>query len=155
MDSVAPMIQNRLVIDTNVLLDLFVFNDTRWQPLLAALEDGSVEAYTSADCRCEWQIVLGYAHLPLNDASRAIAEQRFASLIRSWPGDPLPLPLPLCKDRDDQKFLELARDCGAQALITKDKALLKLARQTRKRGLFHIVTPQQWPLLAAVGNTQA
>lgn len=139
-----PMIQNRVVIDTNVLLDLFVFNDPRWQPLLAALEDGRVEAWTRADCSCEWRIVLEYPHLPLDQVSRAIAHERFARLVRMWEGDPIALALPSCKDTDDQKFLELARDAGASALITKDKALLKLARQMRRRGLYAIVTPQVW-----------
>jgi hypothetical protein len=50
--------------------------------------------------------------------------------------------LPRCADRDDQKFLELARDSGADWLVTADKALLKLARRDRLRGLFRILTPE-------------
>ena len=50
--------------------------------------------------------------------------------------------LPRCKDRDDQKFLELARDAGADWLVTADKALLRLARGGRLRGLFRILTPE-------------
>ncbi len=53
-------------------------------------------------------------------------------------------PLPVCSDRDDQKFLELARDAQAAVLVTKDKALLKLARRTAKAGMFRILTPQAW-----------
>jgi predicted nucleic acid-binding protein len=41
--------------------------------------------------------------------------------------------LPVCTDKDDQKFLELARDANATILITKDKALLKLARKRLAR----------------------
>jgi predicted nucleic acid-binding protein len=52
--------------------------------------------------------------------------------------------LPVCTDRDDQKFLELARDANAGILITKDKALLKLARKTAKEGLFRIMLPEAW-----------
>jgi predicted nucleic acid-binding protein len=37
-------------------------------------------------------------------------------------------PLPRCKDRDDQKFLELAARCDANMLVSKDKALLTAAR---------------------------
>jgi hypothetical protein len=48
--------------------------------------------------------------------------------------------LPVCTDRDDQKFLELARDAGAAILITKDKALLKLAQDAPRPGLFRIMT---------------
>ncbi len=35
-----PVTAERMVLDTNVCLDLFVFNDARWAPLLAALESG-------------------------------------------------------------------------------------------------------------------
>ena len=35
--------------------------------------------------------------------------------------------LPRCRDPHDQKFLELARAAGADALVTKDRALLELA----------------------------
>jgi predicted nucleic acid-binding protein len=50
----------------------------------------------------------------------------------------------LCSDRDDQKFLEVARDARAAVLITKDKALLKLARKTAQAGLFRILLPEAW-----------
>ena len=60
--------------------------------------------------------------------------------------DEIPVKLPVCKDKDDQKFLELSRDVKADVLITKDKALLKLARKTRRDGLFAIMTPEAWTL---------
>lgn len=50
--------------------------------------------------------------------------------------------LPQCSDGDDQKFLELARDGGADYLVTSDKALLKLARRKRLEHLFRILTPE-------------
>jgi putative PIN family toxin of toxin-antitoxin system len=146
------MIPNRVVLDTNVCLDLFVFRDPRWHKLLAALREGSVHAVTRADCRREWQIVLGYAHLKLDEAARERCAADFDTLIRLLPDAELtPLEevrLPLCRDPDDQKFLELARDAQAHILITKDKALLKLAKKTARSGLFHIVTPEAWPLAA-------
>ena len=49
--------------------------------------------------------------------------------------------LPKCSDPDDQKFLELARDCGADYLVTKDKALLALARRKTRPAPCRIVTP--------------
>lgn len=146
------MIPNRVVLDTNVCLDLFVFHDPRWQGLLAALRDGSVHAVTRTDCRREWQIVLGYAHLRLDEAAKAGCEAAFDGLIRLLPEDELtPLAdirLPICRDTDDQKFLELARDAQADVLITKDKALLKLARKNAKSGLFRIIAPEAWALAA-------
>ncbi len=150
------MIPKRIVLDTNVCLDLFVFNDPRWQLLLDALRNGSVEAVTREDCRKEWQIVLGYTHLGLDEVARQHCNERFDALIRclcvTIPDDPT-LRLPLCRDRDDQKFLELARDAAASALITKDKALLKLAGKIRRAGLFQILLPEQWQRMIVADAT--
>lgn len=142
------MIPKRVVLDTNVCLDLFVFRDVRWAGLLTALKSGALQAVTRDDCRMEWLAVLEYRHLPLDEESRPRAAAEFDALITR---DPLPAPsfrseirLPVCSDPDDQKFLELARDTGAELLITKDKALLKLARKTVRAGLFGIIPPQAW-----------
>ncbi|MDQ9170629.1 putative toxin-antitoxin system toxin component, PIN family [Oxalobacteraceae bacterium R-40] len=140
------MIPNRIVLDTNVCIDLFVFRDPRWERLLHALESRQIEAVTRKDCRSEWLFVLGYPHLPLNDASRMEAISRFDDLITCI--EPLPIAssveLPVCKDKDDQKFLQLALQADASILITKDKALLKLAKRLARKGLFCVQTPEAW-----------
>jgi len=143
-----------IVIDTNVLLDLFVFHDPRWAELLAALEAGEVEALTRADCRDEYLAVLRYPHLPLDDASRAQAAARFDALLRLVAPDSKAIRLPVCTDRDDQKFMELARDAGANILISKDKALLKLNRKTAQAGLFRIMLPESWLKARAEGTLE-
>jgi putative PIN family toxin of toxin-antitoxin system len=140
----APSLVPRIVLDTNVCLDLFVFHDPRWQPLLRALDRGEVVAVTRADCRDEYRFVLHYPHLPLDEAGRALAAERFDNLIALLAVDSRPIRLPVCSDRDDQKFLELARDSRAEVLVTKDKALLKLGRKTVKEGLFKIMLPEAW-----------
>ena len=139
-----PAPAKRIVIDTNVCLDLFVFHDPRWTALVAALETGAVEALTRADCRDEYLVVLGYRQLPLDEVSRPLAAARFDALIKVVAPDAKPIRLPVCSDRDDQKFLEVARDAGADILITKDKALLKLARKTAQAGMFRIMLPEVW-----------
>ncbi|MEB0011915.1 putative toxin-antitoxin system toxin component, PIN family [Glaciimonas sp. Gout2] len=144
------MIPKRIVIDTNVCLDLFVFRDPRWSALTAALQSGEVEAVTRADCRMEWQLVLHYSHLPINDETRPGFNLAFETYIKYVEPEALSprtdIRLPICSDPDDQKFLELALDTHATTLITKDKALLKLARKTAKLGLFSIIPPQSWQL---------
>ncbi|MFL6708352.1 MAG: putative toxin-antitoxin system toxin component, PIN family [Massilia sp.] len=139
-----PVPAETIVIDTNVCLDLLVFHDPRWAPLLAALESGEVRAVTRADCRDEYYIVLHYRHLPLDETTRPLAARRFDELVTVVAPDAVHLRLPICTDRDDQKFLEIARDAGASVLITKDKALLKLARKTAALGLFRIMLPEAW-----------
>jgi putative PIN family toxin of toxin-antitoxin system len=144
-----------IVIDTNVCLDLFVFRDSRWSALLSALRDGSVEAVTRDDCRTEWLMVLDYPHLPLDADSRQRAIEEFDALIACIPRGQLQaradIPLPVCKDPDDQKFLEIARDARAHVLVTKDKALLKLARRTARAGLFAIIPPDKWASAVELG----
>ncbi len=137
-------LKQRIVLDTNVCLDLFVFRDPRWLPLLHAIQSGSVEPVTRSDCRMEWTLVLAYTKLGLHLAAQQAALDEFDRWIAIVDATGDGLSLPVCKDPDDQKFLELAAASGAAVLLSKDKALLKLARRTRKLGLFEILTPAQW-----------
>jgi putative PIN family toxin of toxin-antitoxin system len=149
-----PKSPARIVLDTNVCLDLFVFRDPRWLRLMQALTNGDVEAVTRADCRMEWRIVLGYAHLGLDEAMQIRICAEFDALIKVC-ADSIPDPsikLPICRDTDDQKFIELAYQSGATTLITKDKALLKLARKAQKAGLFQIMTPEMWVSMESIST---
>lgn len=153
----STMIPKRVVLDTNVCLDLFVFRDPRWTVLHDALRSGAMEAVTREDCRTEWQLVLHYAHLKLDEVRRATVSEEFDALIRCHPvqQQTSAAALPICKDRDDQKFLELARDVQADILLTKDKALLKLAGKARRNGLFLIMTPEAWTREQTTPSAQA
>ncbi len=135
----------RIVLDTNVCLDLFVFADPACAVLAAALDDRRLEAVTDIDCRAEWVRVLDYPALCLDAHRRARALASFDAAQRS----PLPaappsvIVLPRCRDPDDQKFLELAARCGAIALITRDASLLQLSRRTLAVAGFVVVPPTQ------------
>ncbi len=140
------------VLDTNVCLDLFVFRDPRWAALLDAIERGAVHAITRSDCRAEWLVVLAYPKLKLDDNARTVCAERFDALITCKDKPevaPLRPLLPNCSDGDDQKFLELAFDEKADLLLSKDKALLKLARRNARAGLFAIMSPEAWHQHAA------
>lgn len=138
----------RYVPDTNVCLDLFVFDDPHCAPLLAAVRAGEIELVTREDCRAEWQSVLAYPKLGLSDARRALAIESFDAHVRCVCPAHVPAAergvLPRCRDRDDQKFLELAQQVAAVALLTRDGELLRLARRTRRDGLFAILPPAAW-----------
>lgn len=135
----------RFVPDTNVCLDLFVFHDPACAPLLAAMHAGEVELVTCADCRAEWLAVLAYPQLKLDEERRGLAIEMFDAHVRSVPLSSLgDVTLPRCRDRDDQKFMELAYRAGAVALLTRDAELLRLARRTKREGLFAILPPTAW-----------
>lgn len=140
----------RIVLDTNVCLDLLVFRDPACMPLHDALQRGAVHAMTRPDCRDEWLRVLHYPGLPVDDASRPALVAAFDALNHLAPvplTDAVAPPLPRCADPDDQKFLELALETGARWLLSKDKELLKLASRAQRDCRFAILQPQAWSLL--------
>ena len=131
----------RLVLDTNVVLDLVVFGDPGVSALRAAIESGRVAVVTSGECLAELRRVLAYPRFGLDPGARDIAFAQFETLARALP-DPPPDPrLPRCSDPDDQKFLDLAWAGEAAALVTKDRALLDLARRIDRLGRFLVCLP--------------
>ena len=122
-----------LVLDTNVLLDLWLFDDPSVRTLRAAIEAGRVRPLRSADCDAEFQEVICREQFGLDEAARA-------RILARWLGcseviaDVAPAPFS-CADPDDQKFLDAAFSAGADWLLTRDKALLKLARRAQVAGL--------------------
>ena len=142
------------VLDTNVLLDWLVFADPGVADIASWIENGRARAVTRSDCRAELVRVLAYPRLCATDAQRAAALSHFDHWVApagapSAPSAPaalaagIPRALPQCRDRDDQKFLELARDANADWLISKDRLVLKLARPMRRLPLFRIVHPRE------------
>jgi len=135
----------RLALDTNVVLDLMVFNDSGVAALANALAAGHVVCFTSEACLEELRAVLARPQFLLDTAAResGLAQyRRYATLVQAAVGQRDPT-LPRCTDPDDQKFLELARDAGVDFLVTKDKALLKLRRARVGLRGFRIVTPKE------------
>lgn len=133
----------RVVLDTNVLLSLFVFADSRYAPLRERLESGHWLALTDERCLAEYRRILAYPMFSLDESAQAAAFAAFAERAEVIAPGNDPAALPECKDADDQKFLEVARDGGARWLVTSDKALLKLARRRKLEHLFGIVRPEQ------------
>lgn len=128
----------RVVLDTNIVLDCFVFDDPAARAIVAAIESGRLTALTRADCLDELARVLDYPKLA-RYATRPAALERYRALACSFSGPPAVRALPRCKDPDDQKFLELARDAKADYLVSKDKRVLELARRRSIRAPFAIV----------------
>jgi putative PIN family toxin of toxin-antitoxin system len=118
-----------VVLDTNVVLDLWIFQDPVVSPLADALASGGVTAWADEDTLTELEYVLAYPTFALDEAARRSISSRYRSLVRVAPRElDTPRPhLPRCRDRDDQKFLVLAARVGASWLVSKDKRVLSMA----------------------------
>ena len=135
----------RIVFDTNVLLSLFVFADSRFASLRGEVASGRWIAITSPACLSEFRRVLGYPLFDLSAERQEAAYADYLDLVQTIDTalQAASADLPKCRDKDDQKFLELARDGKADWLVTADKALLKLRRGRRLESLFRILTPEE------------
>jgi uncharacterized protein len=133
----------RVVIDTNAVLDWLLFADPAAQALGRAVEAGQVAWVGTAAMHDELAHVLagglaarhGRDPAPVLTAWQHHCAQLSAAATAPW----------RCTDADDQPFIDLAVDAGARWLVSRDKALLKMARRARALNLC-VVTPARWVL---------
>lgn len=138
-----------VVIDTNIVLDLFVFDDAAARPLRAALEAGEVAWIATAAMRVELARVLGYPQIAPRLAFHGLADadvlaqfDRRARLV-----EPAPKASVTCKDPDDQGFIDLAVAHRAP-LLSKDRAVLAMTRRLARLGV--VASPGFGPQVGSV-----
>ncbi|MFM8609363.1 MAG: putative toxin-antitoxin system toxin component, PIN family [Burkholderiaceae bacterium] len=131
----APHAGTLLVLDTNIVLDLWVFDDAAAQPLRYALQQRHARWIATVAMRDELQRVLGYpqivprlAHYGLQ-ADGVLQTFDAHALIH----EPAPKADVTCKDPDDQKFIDLAVMHRA-LLLSKDALVLAMRKRLQARG---------------------
>lgn len=124
-----------LVLDTNIVLDLLVFEDCAMHKLREALESGAVCWLATAAMRDELARVLDYPHIvphlctPGKTNAHVLA--RFDALHQAVP--PAMQATVRCSDSDDQMFINLAVTHQA-SLLSKDHAVLRLRKRLAALG---------------------
>jgi putative PIN family toxin of toxin-antitoxin system len=120
----------KLVIDTNIVLDLFVFRDARVAALHGELVAKKLQWLATPSMREELACVLAYDHIGVRmDAAKTSPQQvleafdEHTSIVEAAPASAI-----LCRDGDDQKFIDLAVAHRA-TLLSKDKQVLALRRK--------------------------
>ena len=131
------------VLDTQVVLDWMVFRDPSVVPLAEAIENRSLHWLTSQAMQGELDHVLDRGVAAAWMPQRTVIAQTFDRLAQQVECKVPSLPLLHCTDPDDQMFIDLALSFGAQWLFTRDRALLRLARKARERGLV-VIRPADW-----------
>lgn len=120
----------RAVLDTNIVIDMLHFADPPAHALLGAIERGVLGCFTDRHCLSELERVSAYPQFGLASPAQQALLARYRNLATLCDaGGEENYSLPCCRDADDQKFLILAARCRADLLVTRDRQLLRLARQ--------------------------
>lgn len=133
-----------VVIDTNCVLDLWVFQDPAATALRAALMAGQVRWFATSAMRAELARVLDYPqiaarlapHGPATAHDVLAAFDRWAALQETAPRAPV-----RCRDPDDQCFIDLAVQHRTW-LLSKDARVTGLARRLVPLG---VRVQRHWP----------
>lgn len=144
--SLVHPLPRRVVLDTNVVLDLAVFHEPSCAWLLQQIDSGEVLALTNRACWSELERVVAYPQFKLDTAAQRTVMQWCAARLQridEHTTNSAACPLRCHADPDDQKFLDLAWMSDANFLLTHDLALLKLASAARRTGRFEILPPAQ------------
>ncbi|HQQ70558.1 MAG TPA: putative toxin-antitoxin system toxin component, PIN family [Alicycliphilus sp.] len=119
-----------LVLDTNIVLDLFIFADPAVAPLRALLQQRRLHWRATQAMRDELERVLQYTQLQPRMQFYGVTAQGVLAafdagtrLVEVAPRAPY-----VCKDADDQKFIDLAVAHRA-ILVSKDKAVLCMRKR--------------------------
>ncbi len=125
-----------VVIDTNIVLDLWVYQDPATPPLWQALQAGQLRWLATPPMREELLRVLDYPHIVQRRERDGVTAQavlaHFDTLAHLQ--DVAPKALFVCKDEDDQKFIDLAVAHRA-LLLSKDKQVLRLSKRLASLGV--------------------
>lgn len=119
-----------LVLDTNIVLDVFVFDDAAARELKAGLENGRWSWLATAAMREELERVLGY---PQIETRMAFYRLRPDDVLAGFDRHARVVEVPAkalvsCRDPDDQKFIDLAVRHKA-ILLSKDGAVLAMKKR--------------------------
>jgi predicted nucleic acid-binding protein len=111
-------------------LDLLIFSDPRTAPLRTLLAQGRLDWIATQVMRDELERVLAYPHIVSRmDFYRVDAAQVLAAFdAQARLVDIAPRVAYVCKDADDQKFIDLAAAHRA-ILLSKDKAVICMRKR--------------------------
>lgn len=124
-----------VVLDTNILLDVFVFNDERAADLKTSILHGDIEVIASQKTLTELADVISRPLFDLDTTAQDFILHQWRTLAKLQDDSDLGSAPWKCQDSDDQIFLDLAYAFRPAVLISKDKALLRLATKAAKDGI--------------------
>ena len=125
----------RLILDTNILLDIFVFQDIKTQDLKQAMNDRQIAVFASQKTIAELADVIARPLFGLEPQQQNEILEQWQSISKFQDDASLPQAPWTCADADDQIFLDLAFHLKPAILVSKDNELLKLASRAAKENI--------------------
>lgn len=124
-----------LVLDTNIVLDLFVYEDPATQALRQQLNQPATRWLATTAMRDELARVLGYPQIAKRLTARALPAEAVLALFdqRAETVPAAPKAPYTCRDTDDQGFIDLAVQHQA-VLVSKDAEVLCMAKRLARLG---------------------
>jgi putative PIN family toxin of toxin-antitoxin system len=125
-----------IVLDTNIVLDLFVFSDAASAPLKQALQAGELDWLATQSMRDELARVLAYPQIvPRLNFYQLSADDVLAAFdLHTRLVQPAAKASITCSDADDQKFIDLAVTHQA-LLLSKDQHVLSMSKRLLAQGI--------------------
>ncbi len=119
-----------IVLDTNIVLDAFLFKDPGTEPLKLALASNKMQWIATKAMRDELARVLGYPKIVVR---LAFYQLKAGDVLAQFDGqsrwvDAAPKASVTCTDPDDQKFIDLAVAHKAM-LLSRDRAILCMRKR--------------------------
>ena len=125
----------RLVLDTNVILDLLVFKDPSAEPLRLMLDAKIVDAVRSEASMLELVDVIQRPIFKLSQQEQDSILQAWASVTRLLENAAIESAPFICRDLDDQIFLDMAYSIRPAVLFSKDLRVLELRVSAKGHGV--------------------
>lgn len=122
-----------LVLDTNIVLDLLVFEDPRAGWIRDGIKQGIFELIYTSEMLLEFTDVIARPQF-----AQSACDQ--ATLLSSWTEMAIHKPTPprcsfRCDDPDDQPFIDLAYQCRPSELLSKDRKILQMQGALNPHGV--------------------
>ncbi|MCU0922403.1 MAG: putative toxin-antitoxin system toxin component, PIN family [Burkholderiaceae bacterium] len=141
-----PDMTHAVVLDTNVVLDWLLFRDASCAGLSGPLCRGQLLWHATASMRGELASVVRRQELRrwAPDCEHILSTfDNLTKVCAEAPDVGCGMGRLRSRDPDDQKFIDLAVSVKATWLLSRDRALLRLARPARELGI-QILTPARW-----------
>ena len=130
----AGMAIKTLILDTNIVLDLLVFQDSRANWIRDGIARGQFELIYSSEMLLELTDVIARPQFAQSGYDQS-------TVLSSWTQMAIHKPTPprcsfRCDDPDDQAFIDLAYHYRPSQLLSKDRKVLQMQRTLGEHGVW-------------------